>query len=346
MVPLTGAPVYHEGLPWWVTDMRPQGFLGRAYARQHATGLGLPPDVRHWSDTDALRALLSNGGDAVGNLLLGELARDRFVNSPLPTAVGTGDYPRLAAEALTSGETWSSAGGEQPKFCAYTDRGHVLVKFTAQDDNKITERWRDLLLAEHLALETLQAGGVAAAQSHVIDIGPQRFLELERFDRVGPNGRHALLSLASLDGEFVGNATAPWPVVTSELAKQEVITAPAHAGAALLYAFGTLIGNTDMHAGNLSFVSDQGRPYALSPAYDMLPMAFSPTTGGVMRDTVPAAHLHSSVDGDNWRTAHVLAGQYLARLSNDTRFSDAFRPCVDALRTHLDDVSQRIGRLG
>jgi hypothetical protein len=36
--------------------MRPQGFLGRAYAHQHATGLGLPPDVRHWSDTGALRA--------------------------------------------------------------------------------------------------------------------------------------------------------------------------------------------------------------------------------------------------------------------------------------------------
>ena len=267
-------------------------------------------------------------------------------NNALPTAVGTGDYPRLAAEALTSGETWSSAGGEQPKFCVYTDRGHVLVKFTAQDDNQITERWRDLLLAEHLALITLEAGGVSAAQSLVIDIGSQRFLELERFDRVGPNGRHALLSLASLDGEFVGNATAPWPVVTSDLVKQEVITTQAHAGAALLYAFGTLIGNTDMHAGNLSFVSDRGRPYELSPAYDMLPMAFSPTTGGVIRDKVSAAHLHASVDGESWRTARELVGQYLTRLRDDTRFSEAFQTCIDALRAHLDDACQKISRLG
>ena len=37
-----GQASYHEGLPWWLTDMRPQGFLGRAYARQHATGLGCP----------------------------------------------------------------------------------------------------------------------------------------------------------------------------------------------------------------------------------------------------------------------------------------------------------------
>lgn len=73
-----GEATYSEGLPWWLTDMRPQGFIGRAYARQHAAGLGLPPDVRHWSDTDALRALLLNGGDTVGNLLLGDFARDRF----------------------------------------------------------------------------------------------------------------------------------------------------------------------------------------------------------------------------------------------------------------------------
>ena len=345
MVQANGEVVFHEGLPWWVNDMRPQGFLGRAYARQHATGFGLPPDVRNWSDTDALRALLSSGGDAVGNLLLGDLARDRFVNSSAPSVAEANDYPRLADEALTVGETWSSAGGEQPKFCAYTERGHVLVKFTTPDDNRIAARWRDLLLAEHLALETLAAAGVSAALSRLVDVGAQRFMELDRFDRVGVRGRHALMSLASLDGEFVGNAAAPWPVVTSVLVMQKTITAQAHAGAALLYAFGTLIGNTDMHAGNLSFVSDRGRPYELGPAYDMLPMAFSPTAGGMVRDTLPAAHLHSSVDGETWRAAAVLAVEYLTRLSNDTGFSDAFESCIDALRGHVEKASQKIGRL-
>lgn len=346
MVAFDGTATHHDGLPWWLTDMRPQGFLGRAYARQHATGLGLPADVRRWSDTDALRALLLNGGDAVGNLLLGDRARDRFVNAPTPKVVGSQDYPRLAAEALNVGETWSSAGGEQPKFCTYTENGHVLVKFSVDDDNAIASRWRDLLLAEHLALETLTAGAVPAALSRVVDTEAQRFLELERFDRVGTHGRHAVLSLASLDGEFVGNATAPWPVVTLELARQKVITAQAHAGVTLLYAFGTLIGNTDMHAGNLSFVSDRGRPYELSPAYDMLPMTFSPTAGGVVRDTLSTAYLHPSVDGETWRTARALAQTYLIRLSDDTRFSAAFQPCIDALREHLEDASQKIGRLG
>ena len=341
-----GETTYSEGLPWWLTDMRPQGFIGRAYARQHAAGLGLPPDVRHWSDTDALRALLLNGGDAVGNLLLGDLARDRFVNAPVPLVVDSSEYPHLAAQALTAGDTWSSAGGEQPKFCAYSDRGHVLVKFTVSADNLIAARWRDLLLAEHLALETLAASGVSAALSRVVDVGAQRFLELERFDRVGALGRHALLSLASLDGEFVGNATAPWPVVTAELVRQKAITAQAHADVALLFAFGTLIGNADMHARNLSFVSDQGRPYALSPAYDMLPMAFSPTAGGAVRDAVSTAHLHPAVDGATWRAARGLAQTYLTRLRGDTRYSADFQPCIEALHGHLEDASQKIDRLG
>lgn len=342
-----GSTLYHEGLPWWLSDMRPQGFLGRAYARQHATRLGLPADVRHWSDTHALHALLTSSGDSVGNLLIGDLARDHFVNAPLPQVVRPEDYPRLAGEALATGETWSSAGGEQPKFCAYTDTGHILVKFTAPDDNPVTARWRDLLLAEHLALETLLAGGVSAACSRIVDVGGQRFLELERFDRVGTHGRHALLSLAALDGEFVGQATEPWPVVTAALLKQQVITAQAHAGAALLYAFGTLIGNTDMHAGNLSFTSDTGRPYALSPAYDMLPMCFSPTASGLVRDALQGVvQLHPAIDGSTWRAAHALAAQYLARLGSETRLSDAFQPCIAALRAHVEEAGQRIARLG
>lgn len=346
MLKSDGMAVHHEGLPWWLTDMRPQGFLGRAYAHQHANSLGLPPDVRHWSDTDALRALLANGGDAVGNLLLGDLARDRFIHAPASLVVCTADYPRLASEALNIGDTWSSAGGEQPKFCAYTAGGHVLVKFTGAEANPISQRWRDLLLAEHLALETLASGGLPAAQSKVVDIGAQRFLELERFDRVAAHGRCALLSLASLDGEFVGSATAPWPVLTSELARQKVITPAAHASAALLYAFGTLIGNTDMHAGNLSFVSDQGRPYSLSPVYDMLPMAFSPTAGGILRDTMSAAYLHPSVDGGIWHQARKLASDYRTRLSNDSRFSDAFQSCINAMGRHMDEASQGINKLG
>ena len=134
-------------------------------------------------------------------------------------------------------------------------------------------------------------------------------------------------------------------MVTSALATQKVITEQAHRGVTLLFAFGTLIGNTDMHAGNLSFVSDQGRPYAVSPAYDTLPMTFSPSSGGVVRDTVPAAHLHPAVDGETWRTARGLAQRYMIRLQGETRFSASFQACIEALHRHLEDASQKIDRL-
>ena len=95
----------------------------------------------------------------------------------------------------------------------------------------------------------------------------------QRFDRIGTLGRKAVVSLAALDAKFVGAAET----------------------AEVLWAFGALIGNTDMHAGNLSWVSEHGRPYNIAPAYDMTPMAFAPSNSGKLPNTVPAMTLHASV---------------------------------------------------
>ena len=56
---------------------------------------------------------------------------------------------------------------------------------------------------------------------------------------------------------------------------------------AQLHAFGRLIGNTDMHQGNIGFhLADRG-PLPLSPAYDMLPMSLAPSRTSVLRPTSP-----------------------------------------------------------
>jgi hypothetical protein len=341
-----GTAVHSEGLPWFIQDMKPQGFLGRAFAHQYAATLGLPPNVAHWNETQALRALLSHDADAIGNLLLGDIARDHFVSASAPRQVQPQDYPAVAAQALTVGETWSSAGGEQPKFCAYTTRGHAIVKFTTPEDNPISQRWRDLLLAEHLALAVLQSHGIAAADSQIWDVGSQRFLEVIRFDRAGLHGRHALHSLAALDNAFVGNASAPWPVIAAELARQRVVLPEAAEAAALLYAFGALIGNTDMHSGNLSFVGDSGTPFALSPAYDMLPMGFRPTAGGALANSLPDLYMHPSVPHATWHRALALAQDYAGRIAQETRFSAGFLPCARALQIRLERSVQFVARLG
>ena len=341
MVKADGPALHSDGLPWWLFDMRPQGYLGRAYASAHAASLGLPSNPEHWRDADVIRALLAHGHDAIGNLLIGERARDRFIAMPAPLPVDRAvDYPALA-RAVGAGElAGSSAGGEQPKFCAYTERGHVLVKFTAADDNPVSERWRDLLLAEHLALSVL------GIETEVFDFGPQRFLEVPRFDRIGPLGRLGVFSLRALDAEFVGDVAAPWPTLVRRLAADGHVQANAVADAALLWAFGTLIGNTDMHAGNLSFLSRLGRPYQLAPAYDMLPMAFAPSRSGALVDTLPPAVLSSAVDAGAWHEALLLAEKFHALLSDCRGFSGRFLPCIGAIRGHIDEAGGRIGRLG
>ncbi|QKV58154.1 MAG: type II toxin-antitoxin system HipA family toxin YjjJ [Dechloromonas sp.] len=340
MVQADGVTLHSDGLPWWLFDMRPQGYLGRAYASTYAAALGLPANPEHWSDTEVIRALLAHGQDAVGNLLIGELARDRFIGMPAPhPADRAADYPALARRRPGKRPA-SSAGGEQPKFCAYTERGHVLVKFSAPDDNPVSERWRDLLLAEHLALSVL------GVETGVFDLGGQRFLEVPRFDRVGQFGRIGVLSLRALDAEFIGNASAPWPSLVSRLAAEGHVDDDAVAGAALLWAFGTLIGNTDMHAGNLSFVNRHARPYQLAPAYDVLPMGFAPASGGAIVNTLPPASLSASVDGETWRAALRLAEIFVAKISDCDGFSSRFSPCIEAIRQHIDEAAIRIARLG
>ena len=82
-----GKTLHSEGLPWWLYDMRPQGYLGRAYAARHGTELGLPGRLSDWTDTHALRALLAHGHDVVGNLLLGDVAKDRFLAMAVPVPI-------------------------------------------------------------------------------------------------------------------------------------------------------------------------------------------------------------------------------------------------------------------
>ncbi|MCX7093128.1 MAG: type II toxin-antitoxin system HipA family toxin YjjJ [Methylobacter sp.] len=348
-----GTTLHSDGLPWWLFDMRPQGYLGRAYVARHGAELGLPDRLKDWTDTHALRALLMHGHDIVGNILLGENARDRFLATPMPEPISlsrkTEEYARLALEAARGETPGSSAGGEQPKFTAYatTPDGerHVIVKFSELEDGPVSERWRDLLLAENLALETLREEGILAAKTQIIDHGGQRFLEVERFDRIGSLGRRALHSLSALDAEFAGLGTGGWPVITRILADDRQIHQEAADSANILWAFGTLIGNSDMHNGNLSFISEQGRPYSIAPAYDMTPMAFAPRSGGGLPDALSEAAIHSSVPNEIWRHAEALARKFLGRVMGASGFSRRFEPCMGALKQHLETAGAKIGRL-
>ena len=353
MLQSDGARLHTEGLPWWLFDMRPQGYLGRAYNQRHSGRLGLPARLADWNDGHVLRALLQQGDDLPGNLLLGDAARDVFLNAPAPQPIAQANkaqaYAALAAAAARGEVHGSSAGGEQPKFTTYAQLGagpaHVIVKFTALTDTPVSERWRDLLLAEHLALQVLHDHGVSAARTALLDHGTQRFLEVRRFDREGPLGRRALFSIQALDAEFAGTA-GPWPQVARALAKAGVVEPQAVEQTEILWAFGTLIANGDMHGGNLSFMAEQGRPYQIAPAYDMTCMSFAPGAGGELAVRALPLHINNEVPASAWKRALPMATDFLDRLRANPCLSDGFTDCLQALSERIAMASERIARLG
>ncbi|MDE2107510.1 MAG: transcriptional regulator, partial [Patescibacteria group bacterium] len=62
------------GLPFFLQDTAPEGYLGRSVAREVSARLGVPSDPRDWQDDDLLAYLLSEGDDLPGNLILGDRA--------------------------------------------------------------------------------------------------------------------------------------------------------------------------------------------------------------------------------------------------------------------------------
>lgn len=353
MVEAGGARQHSDGLPWWLYDMRPQGYLGRAYCQRHGQRLGRPERLGDWSHTHALRAILDQGGRHARQPAHRPTARDQFVNAPDPVPIAAAQrlptYAQLADLAACGEVAGSSAAGEQPKFTAYAEQAdgtaaHVMVKFTAELDTPVSARWRDLLLAEHIALQVLRDHGVAAAQSMTWMHGTQRFLEVQRFDRLGARGRRALHSFAALDAELVGSG-GNWPVIARALLKTGVITPQAFDTACLLWAFGTLIGNTDMHSGNLSCLSEGRRPYELAPAYDMTPMAFAPTAGGGLPDRTLELTVGEQVSAAAWKEALAMAQVFVRRVEGEDEFSAGFDACQAELERHVTVAAERIGRL-
>jgi hypothetical protein len=68
-----GVSQKHDGLPWFLDDMRPQGFIGRTFAYAHPE-LQLGTDPQKWNADDVLRAMVLFGEDLPGNLIVGDTA--------------------------------------------------------------------------------------------------------------------------------------------------------------------------------------------------------------------------------------------------------------------------------
>ncbi len=275
------------GLPWFLDDVRPQGFLGRAFAQRHGRALGQGTDPAEWSNAAVAESLLRFGGDLPGAFVLGRdaLARAMTGENAFLTIPENRprDYVNFASAILNGEVTASSAGGEQPKFTA-TISGpdglrHVLVKFSPSVTHPEGRRWADLLFAEMTAHQILAEQGFPVPRAEILDSGDRRFLQVDRFDRTA-RGRIPVVSLRAVDAAFFGLLHTPWPDAAHRLQHAGWLDAADAMRLAQLHAFGWLIHNTDMHYGNASLMVSHRLPATLAPVYDMLPMGYRPGLEG------------------------------------------------------------------
>ena len=277
-----GVSLLSQGaLPWCLAPLRGEGFLGRLLA-QRLAAQGLDRDPARWPLEHVLFAALL-ASDAPGALILGE---PRDVPAPI------GSYDRLADDLANTLPAGSSAGGEQAKLLTRrADGAAVLVKFSPPRGTPFGERWHDLLHAEALALEVLSEHGVTVAAARVVETPRRSYLESLRFDRIGATGRRHAIPLWAAHDAFVQGPKQHWAATCEALAAQRRLPPEAAAQVQALRHFGRLIGNSDMHFGNLSLWVEPGDVaagrFSLAPVYDMLPMRWRPDAATGALDLLP-----------------------------------------------------------
>ena len=332
------------GLPLLLADMTPQGFLGRAFAQKFGPELEISNRPQDWGNDQILVALARRGEDLAGDLLVGKESAVRFEERSMKMATRA-QFPALAASAIEGTQVGSSAGGERPKFTACVDGRHCLIKFVAPESPAVAKRWGDLLRLENLALDILQSAGIAAAQSELLEISGQLFLEIERFDRLGTNGRRAVLSLAGVEDTLYGRRDT-WAASALRLERDRWISADDARRIRFMDVFGAWIGDSDRHFHNIVFFPEldknnplEFRSLRLAPAFDKVPMALAPNLGVVPNKPLPIPSEHPDFM-DVWQDALLLATEYWERcIQKDSKLSDEVQ---ELARTHLKSIKRKI----
>ncbi|MFZ6736061.1 type II toxin-antitoxin system HipA family toxin YjjJ [Undibacterium sp. Ji42W] len=329
-----------QGMPYFLSDLRPQGFLGRMEPGKNPD-LDLPADILRWTDEHVLKYISRRSEHAAGDLILGNESYARYLAaagrihaSVIQESQRQALYPAMAENAMQGEPPGSSAGGEQPKFTAIIQRHaqssaakeieHVIVKFSPPVDTANGRRWADLLICEHLALETLANNQIAAAKTALLEAGGRVFLEVVRFDRVGLKGRRPMATFAAMDGDL-GMLDQKWTAVARELARMGQLPATDEETVEILDLYGTLIGNTDKHHGNIALAWTFEQRHHLLPAYDMLPMFYRPNAHGEIVPRAWVADLAAGLELRHLPRCHDMAHQFWTTALNDKRISQAYK---------------------
>ncbi len=310
-------------LPWFLEPLRPQGFLGRL--RGLSMGFG-DANPESWTLDQVLYTLLAHEHDSPGAITLGDERGEFLPEAPVEPLARGRYYDEIARDITKAPRAGSSAGGEQPKFLAHVDlpSGYerLIVKFSPPRGTPFGERWHDLLYTEHLAGAVLRAHGFAAATTRILQSERHTYLESVRFDRVGAFGKRHVVSLGAIHRAWVAGPQQHWAATANSLSARGYLSADEAANIATIREFGRLIGNTDMHFGNLSLLVDDLQKlssprFQLAPVYDMLSMTYKP---GEFRDDLGYTPLPAQRpppgDAGEWGQALKMAREFWTSLAN------------------------------
>jgi hypothetical protein len=192
-------------------------------------------------------------------------------------------------------------------------------------------RWLDLLSLEALALEVLRDGGLAAANASLIETSSYRFLEVERFDRIGERGRRAMMTLAAAHDDL----SDTWARAATRLAALRLLSTEDARRLQLYEAFARLIANEDRHQQNIALFPEfsgegenmaaEPKRHTLAPAFDQLPMLYAPTSDGQLPDREFVRPTPGADTWDVWSQACTLATTFWRRARESDRFSTSMR---------------------
>lgn len=316
-------------LPWFLTPLKPQGFLGRELARARPD---FPNDPDDWTLAQVLYMAINHVNDPVGAFFLGAVETSNF-SAPDSATQKAEHYEHLATSIGAGLPAGSSAAGEQPKFTTGQRNGErFIVKFSPPRGTPFGERWHQLLHLEKRALQILRANSIASAQTEIVETAKRTCLESRRFDRgsnhdVANTMRH-IVSAAAVHDEFVKAPRINWVSTCEALVEQQLLSSSDARTVVLSYLFGQFIGNTDMHFGNLSFfVDDVINPvFVPTPVYDMLPMMWRPDihSGNLdpspLREPVlPRGHAEEAALARTWAIDYWQQASGDAELSTELR---------------------------
>lgn len=258
----------YSQLPYFLTDLLPRGYLGEKWLQAEGLEANEPDQ---WSLMQQIEFLTEYGADLPGNLVLGKKAAIKSLTLENKT-LRESEYPFWLQGVVNAERVVGYLGGDRPKFTAFTGMDHVLIKFSPKLDSKDAQalRYKDLLVCEQIALQTLSQAGLVVAQAKLVQ-SDRLYLQFKRFDRVNGKGRKGVLTLAALQQAYGLDFALSWPLVADQLYQLNVISDENRQVLHFVYAFAQLIGHEKMDARNVAFYFEEGKVLGLAPIYDVWP---------------------------------------------------------------------------